>query len=237
MNRAVPADGPPFKEVVLVNTSSTTSAGMPSAPALQQAFLMILPRLKEHGRIYFRDLRNSERREEAVSEMLAIAWSWFVRLAQRGKDAALFPSVLATYAARAVRSGRRLCGQEKAKDVLSPRAQQRRGFCVGPLPEGHGVEDSVFAEALLDNTTTPIPEQVQFRLDFPRWRSSRNARDQRLIDDLMLDERSSCMARKYGLSRPRVSELRRQMFEDWNRFCNATPADIRSTRGLAAVCS
>ena len=126
---------------------------------------------------------------------------------------------------------------EKAKDVLSPRAQQRRGFCVGPLPEGHGVEDSVFAEALLDNTTTPIPEQVQFRLDFPRWRSSRNARDQRLIDDLMLGERSSCMARKYGLSRPRVSELRRQMFEDWNRFCNATPADIRSTRGLAAVCS
>src|SRR5580692_6089376 len=104
--------------------ASAMPACSPSAPqATQQAFLSILPRLKLHAKVYFRDVKNPERREEAICEMLALAWSWFVRLAQRGKDATQFASVLAAYAARAVRAGRRLCGQEKSKDALSPLAQ------------------------------------------------------------------------------------------------------------------
>jgi len=192
----------------------------PSAPqATQQAFLAILPRLKLHGKVYFRDLKDPERREESICEMLALAWSWFVRLAERGKDATQFASVLATYAARAVRAGRRLCGQEKTKDVLSPLAQQRRGFSVSTLSDGSSLGPNLLDEALQDNTVTPIVEQVQFRLDFPRWRGSRCDRDRRLIDDLMVGGRAHEMALKYGLSRSRVSELRRQFFEDWINFC------------------
>ena len=41
---------------------------------------------------------------------------------------------LAQFAARAVRCGRRLCGQEKANDVFSSVAQRRRGFTVEVLP-------------------------------------------------------------------------------------------------------
>jgi hypothetical protein len=44
-------------------------------------------------------------------------------------------STLATVAARAVRSGRRVCGQERAKDELSALAQQRHGFVVEKLPD------------------------------------------------------------------------------------------------------
>ena len=204
-----------------------TPACLATPHLTQQAFLSILPRLKLHGKIYFRDLKNPERREEAICEMLALAWCWFVRLAQRGKDATQFASVLATYAARAVRAGRRLCGQEKSKDVLSPLAQQRRGFSVSPLPEASSLEGNVFDEALQDNTITPIVDQVHFRLDFPRWRHSRSERDRRLIDDLMVGTRPCEVSRKYGLSRSRVSELRRQLFQDWNNFCEDTPRPSR----------
>jgi hypothetical protein len=203
-------------------TSATPSCCPSAHQATQQAFLGILPRLKLHGKVYFRDLKDPERREEAICEMLALAWSWFVRLAERGKDATQFASVLATYAARAVRAGRRLCGQEKTKDVLSPLAQQRRGFSVSTLSDGSSLAGNVLDEALQDNTITPIVEQVQFRLDFPRWRGSRCERDRRLIDDLMVGGRAYEMARKYGLSRSRVSELRRQFFEDWSNFCDGT---------------
>ena len=202
-----------------MNATTLQECCPPTREDMQRAFLAILPRLKKHGRVYFRDVTDAERREEALSEMLALAWSWFVRLAERGKDASKFASVLATYAARSVRVGRRLCGQEKAQDVLSFVAQQRGGFSVGVLPEPSSIEDNALAAALHDNTITPIVDQVQFRLDFPRWRRSRCDRDRRLIDDLMVGERPYQMARKYGLSRSRVSDLRRQMFEDWTSFC------------------
>jgi hypothetical protein len=62
-----------------------------------------------------------------TAEVVAICWRWFRALAHRGRDAAEFASALAGYAARAVRSGRRLVGQEAVNDALSPLAQRRRG--------------------------------------------------------------------------------------------------------------
>src|SRR5262245_13722971 len=97
---------------------------------LHAPFLAILPRIEAHGNVYFRHLKCSHRKEEALAEMRALAWKWFVRLAQRGKDPTQFVSAIAAYAARAVNSGRRVCGVEKAKDVLSRVAQRRHGFAV-----------------------------------------------------------------------------------------------------------
>ena len=213
-----------------------TPACCPAHPqTAQQAFLVILPRLKLHGKVYFRHVKDPERREEAICEMIALAWGWFLRLAQRGKDATQFASVLATYAARAVRSGRRLCGQEKARDVLSPLAQRRRGFRVGTLPQQSSLEGNVLDEALHDNTITPVVEQVHFRLDFPRWRGRRCARDRSLIDDLMVGGRAHEMARKYGLSRSRVSQLRGQFFQDWSQFCEGLSHQAHTSPAAAAA--
>jgi hypothetical protein len=198
---------------------------------MRGSFLAILPRLERHGRIYFRDL-DPGNREEAVCELVALAWAWFVRLAEKGRDASHFPSTLATFAGKAVRSGRRLCGQERAEDVLSPRARWRHGFAVGPLPDESG-EDSVFVEALHDNTITPVVDQVQFRVDFPAWRSGRSVRDRKIIDGLMVGERTSAVSRKHGLSHGRVSQLRWEFAEDWNRFCEDAPAGMSQAAGAA----
>ena len=102
--------------------------------SLQSRFMVILPRIQLHDQINFRRVKCQCQKEELVAETVALAWKWFVALTKKGKDAGQFVGALATYAARATKCGRRLCGKEKAKDVLSPRAQQGHGFTVSSLP-------------------------------------------------------------------------------------------------------
>ena len=191
---------------------------------LQATFLAsILPKVVAHGRVSFRHIRCRHQQEELLAEMTGLCWRWHLRLAERGKDATRFPTALATFAARAVRSGRRLAGMDRTKDVLSPLAQQRKGFAVGKLPDYSALDGSPLDEALHDNTRTPPDEQCAFRIDFPAWRATHAERDRRLLDDLMLGERTLDVAGKYGLSPGRVSQLRRELHDDWEFFCAEPP--------------
>jgi hypothetical protein len=71
---------------------------------------------------------------------------------------------------------------------------------------------------LRDNTITPVPDQVSFRLDFPAWLKKRSERDRLVVQDLMAGERTTDLAGKYGLTAGRISQLRRDFLEDWRRF-------------------
>ena len=186
--------------------------------ALHARFLAILPRIEQHGRVYFRHVRCPHAKEELLAELRGMSWKWFVRLVRRGKDVLQFVSALATFAARAVHSGRRVCGHERAKDVMSPVAQKRHGFAVGKLPDFSTLNGNPLEEALQDNTVSPVPEQVAFRLDFPAWRLTHWERDRRLIDLLLLGERTKAVSRKFGLSQGRISQKRREFHDDWRRF-------------------
>ena len=186
---------------------------------LQARFLSILPRIRTHARVYFRHIKCKGRRADCIAEAVALAWKWFIRLAEKGKDATRFPSVLASYAARAVRSGRRVCGQLKAKDAMSERAQQRHGFCVGKLPDFSTESTNPLAEALTENTVSPVPDQVQFRCDHPAWVASHGDRDRRLIHAMMLGHRTMDLARRFHLSPARISQLRREYKDGWEEFC------------------
>src|SRR5262245_34264585 len=200
---------------------------------LQATFLThVLPRVEAHGRVYFRHVRCPHRKEELLAEMRGLAWKWFITLVRRGKNVLAFVSALANYAARAARSGRRLCGHERAKDVLSPVAQRLHGFAIEALPQAtstsheslyaspHGQERlDAFEERLRDNTRTPPDEQAAFRIDFPVWRLTHSERDRRLIDALMLGGRTKEVSRLFGLSQGRISQKRRQFLQDWRRFC------------------
>src|SRR6202035_4894521 len=131
-----------------------------------------------HGRVYFRHLKSAEKKEDAIQEMVGLCWLWFVRLHQQGKDGTRFPGALASFAARHVRSGRKVCGQDKAKDVLSGIAQQRFGFTVSPLPDGSSLNGNVAWTNLayihpsshLPNLRAVIGEGVPFR-PIPRTRT------------------------------------------------------------------
>src|SRR5215510_5377340 len=215
-----------------MSTSSAPRSQSTSIEGLHAVFLTLLPRILLRGEIVFRHTKCPHQKEEFLCEMLALTWKWLLRLTEHGKDPLQFPTAIADFAARAVKAGRRLCGNHKGKDVINPMAQRRHDFVVEPLPSstcrsheyryanphGQQAQDS-FEERLRDNTQTPVPEQVVFRLDFPLWVGSRSERDRRIIADLLPGERTLDVADKYGLSAGRVSQLRREYMQDWRTFC------------------
>jgi hypothetical protein len=210
---------------------SAASFPPPPLDQLHAAFLALVPRIEAHAAIVFRGVRCPDTRADLITETIALAWKWFVGLAARGKDATQFASTLANMAAKAVKCGRRLTGQEKAKDVLSSVAQRRHGFTVERLPISTRIalEDlygdpqgqrhlDAYEERLADNTRTPVDEAAAFRVDFPDWLSRQTKRDRRIIDDMSRDERTRDLAHKYGVSPGRVSQWRQEYQLDWQRF-------------------
>jgi hypothetical protein len=210
---------------------TATASLTPTLAQLQARFLAVMPRIETHARFYFRHLKCPHQREEALAECLALAWSWFVRLVQRGKNPEAFISVLADFAARAVSSGRCLCGHQKAKEVLSPVAQRRHGFTVQRLHLYAYPPHGLWEQAIHDNTQTPVIDQVVFRVDFSAWLQTQTKRDRRLIERLLVGERTGAVAQAYRLSAGRVAQLRRQFHADWLRF-GAAPGEEPGTTAL-----
>jgi hypothetical protein len=118
-----------------------------------------------------------------------------------------------------VAGGRKVCGQETSTDVLSGRCQRRRRFGVRALPDADDPDGSVVADALHDNTATPVPDQVQFRCDFPAWAGRLPVVKRRLVGRLALGHRTKDVAAAFGLSEGRVSQLRREFFTGYAAFC------------------
>jgi hypothetical protein len=204
----------------------------PRVAALHAHFLSLVPRIELHGRIYFRGLKCRFRQEDLIAELVALCWAWYLRLARRGKDVTEFFVTFCRLAGRAVKSGRRVAGQESVKDVLCTQAQERGGFDVEKLPDVSTLSTNPLAEALTDNTQTPPPDAAAFRIDFPRWLRSWGGRYRRIIEDLAFGERTLDVARRFGLSPARVSQLRRHLYQDWDHF-TADPGNERPADGQA----
>jgi hypothetical protein len=106
--------------------------------------------------------------------------------------------------------------------------QRRHGFKVQHLPilasgsagrlhSLNGEEDDAFEERLR-NTATPVPDQAAFRVDWPAWLRTRDHRDRRIIAALVRGQQARDISRNLGLSTARLSQLRRQFQQDWERF-------------------
>jgi hypothetical protein len=206
-----------------------TTARSASAHPLHQAdarFTRMHARIIAHGEIVFRHVKCPSQKDDFIAELVALCWRWHLRLAERGIDSSQFITAMATFAARRVRSGGRLVGMEKSRDAMSPLAQRVHGFAVERIPDHTFPGTSLFAEALEGNTRTSIPAQVCYRLDFAAWRATRTARDRRIVDRLMLGDRTTEVSRKFGLSPGRISQLRREFHADWCKFCEELPPQV-----------
>jgi hypothetical protein len=202
-----------------------------SLNARHQHFLSILPRIRTHAEVSFRYLRCAARRADAIAEVIALSWKWYLRLIEQGKDVNEFVTTLADFAVKHVRCGRRLCGQEKAKDVFSCRAQHQKGFSVESLPTStrqhleslysspHGQEHiDAFEERLRDNTQTPPDEQAAFRIDYPLWLAQLGERKRAIAEDMASEQTTTELANKYKVSLGRISQYRRELHTDWQHF-------------------
>jgi hypothetical protein len=82
-----------------------------SLATLHRRLLSLLPHIELLGRIYFRGHKCRFKKEDLIAELVALCWAWYLRLVRR-KDVNEFIVTFCRLAGRAVKSGRRVAGQE-----------------------------------------------------------------------------------------------------------------------------
>ena len=177
-------------------------------------FLEMVPGIKHYAHSAFRHL-SPEDREEAVCEVVAIAFQAFRRLIEREREDLAFATPLARFAIAKVRMGRHSSGGSSPRDVLSAQSQRRHGFRVTSLDStGSGS----WAEALADDLSTPVPDQAAFRLDFPAWLGRLDRRKRDLVEFLAVGNSAVEAAQRFQLTQARVSQLRAGLRVSWHAF-------------------
>ena len=203
----------------MIRIASQTKSTVPAWPA---AFLKMLPAIARHARISFRHL-SPNAREEAIQEVICNACAAVARLAELGKLDLAYPSVLARYAVAQVRDGRKVGCKLNVRDVLNPYCQRQKNVTVERL-DHFDEEENAWQEAVVQDTrTAPVPDIVAFRCDFADWLASLSRRDRRITESLAIGNRTSDAARKFNVSEGRVSQLRRELAENWRRFVGDEP--------------
>ncbi len=199
--------------------------------SVKAQFEALIPKITALLRMMFRCVRCVCTKADCVAEGLALFWKWFQRAVALGKDPAAFVMGMATFAARKVRSGGTVCGQQPAKDVMSLTARIKHGVIVEQMSANHARQQSDcqpergrtrrndFNEALAENMVTPVPDQVVFRIDWPQFLSKLPERDRKMVEFLARGHSNREAADAFGISRSRVSQLRRGWCTQWQALC------------------
>lgn len=185
-------------------------------PCWHQAFLAMLPTIHRYAELAFRDLRG-DNRDDAVQEVVANTCVAFARLVDQGRADKAFPTVLARFAIAQVREGRQVGASLNVRDVLSRHARRKKGIVVERL-DRMDRDNEGWIEAVIEDTHTPVFEQVWFRIDFPEWLSRLSFRNRQIAETLALGHSTQQVAKHFGISPGRVSQLRRELYDSWQRF-------------------
>ena len=207
------------------NPSRTSTASRPvpkqttdanGCPAWHEGFLRLLPDILRHARKSLRGLA-PQAREEAIDEVLALALVGFARLAELDKLDLAYATPLARYAVAQYRSGRRVGVRANVCDVLSEYAQQRKRFTVERLDRFDRRSGS-WKEVVVEDRRFTAADVAATRIDFGAWLKSLTKRNRRLAEKLATGESTSTVARLFGISGGRVSQLRRELCDAWRLF-------------------
>ena len=194
----------------------------PSSTAWHTGFLAMLPRIQQSARFAFRHLR-PEARQEAVQEVLANAWRAYARLAELDKVNLAYPTVLARYAITQVNEGRQVGNRRNIAEVLSPRAQRRRGFAVQRLDQFDDQGNAWREIVVQDRHATPA-DVVRVRIDFAEWLKTLSRRMRRIAELLAVGHLAVEVARRFHVSRARISQVQRELKYSWQEFVGEKPA-------------
>ncbi len=189
------------------------------ATSWQEGFLQMLPLIEKQARVTFRDL-DAEAREDAVAEVVANAMVAYRRLHERGELQRAFASALTRFAVAQYKDGRRTGTSQNSRDVFSQKAKRKAGYEMLSLgAPGENVGE--WTECLIDQKRTPIPDQVAFRMDVPRWLNTQTPRNAKIAERLAMGYSIRDVAREFKVSQARISQLRRELAESWFAFIEA----------------
>jgi DNA-binding CsgD family transcriptional regulator len=159
----------------------------------------------------------AEARDELTAEVVANAYCAFVRLARRGKLASAYATPLAQFAIRQVRDGRRVGCRQNAKDIMSCCARRIHGFKIERTVQ-KDLHTGTWNQLLVEDRRAGPAETAAARLDLAAWLRTLSKRNRQIAKALSFGETTDGVARQFGLSAGRVSQLRAWLREQWEQF-------------------
>ncbi|MCE9552905.1 MAG: hypothetical protein K8T91_05955 [Planctomycetes bacterium] len=192
-----------------------------SVPRWHKKFLAMLPLIRRHAAVSFRQL-DPEARAEAVQEVICNAMAAYRRLVELKKEQVAYPSALARYGVAQVRAGRRLGGSLNVRDVTSVHCQLNKGVHIDRL-DYFDDEEMAWTEVLIEDRTAGPAETAASRIDFASWLRSLSGQKRKVATTLATGETTQKTARKFHLSPGRVSQLRTELKEAWEGFVGDNP--------------
>jgi hypothetical protein len=191
-----------------------------SKPAWHAAFLAMLPAIRTHARIAFRD-HAPEAREELVQEVVCNALQAYVRLVELGKADLAYASPLAKYAVAQVRDHRRVGAHLNVRDVMHPYCQAKKDVVVERLDKIDA--DGEWQEILIEDRHAGPADVARVRLDFAAFLRSLPIKVRRIAKFLSRGETTNAAARKFDVSAGRISQIRKELKEAWQKFVGDEP--------------
>jgi hypothetical protein len=185
-------------------------------PDRDAKFLAMLPRIRKQAAFYLRHLPRKDR-AEAVEEVVASAFVKYVRLIERGKADLAYAGPLARYGACQYFGGRRVGNPMNGQDITSAYCQRNTGITVGQLDHFDKPTDE-WQEIVVEDKHSGPAVVATTRIDFAAWLESLPVRTRHVAETLATGEATSHVARMFGCSESRISQLRRELQHAWLAF-------------------
>ncbi len=161
---------------------------------------------------------------DAVQEAVACAFVAYGRLVKLGKEELAYATPLAQFAVRRVRAGRTVGAPVNVNDVTSPWCQHRRGIFVESLHQQDGRPG--WQEIVVEDRHATPADIAATRIDFDDWLRSLPRRQRGIAEVLATGEETGTVARQFGLTPGRVSQLRRKLHKAWCCFQGETESAV-----------
>jgi hypothetical protein len=182
----------------------------------QDRFLELLPLIRQQAHHAFRNELPS-RRQELITEVVANCWVAYIRLIERGLHDVIYASPLARFAIRQIRDGRRVGTKLNVQDVSSKHCQRAKGFKMERLDVSNDIGNA-WREIVVEDKRSGPDLIAATRIDFGAWLKSLPRLKRQIAKFLATGETTSATARKFRVSRGRVSQLRRELMDAWELF-------------------
>jgi hypothetical protein len=202
-----------------MSTMLRTNSRRRGDSALRRSFLRCLPQIMAVAGYAFRRHQFVER-EERIAEAVACTWALFVRVQRGGKNPGDFPTALAKFAVKYVRNGRLIGQSRNAKELYTAASASGTPVSLVSLDDLEPQTRTPWKEILVESRAFSPADTACTRIDVNAWLNSLSRRDRRLAERLATGERTGRIARAFGLSPARISQLRDEFRRSWERFQN-----------------
>ena len=189
-------------------------------------FLAMLPRIRRQAAYHLRHLSKKDR-ADAIQEVVASAFVSYVRLVEHGKSDLAYAGPLARFGACQYLAGRRVGNRMNGHDVTSDYCRQKKGLWLEQL-DRYDDPTSEWEQLVVEDRHSTPAEVASTRIDFRAWLESLPVRTRHVAETLATGEATGCVARMFGLSASRVSQLRRELYHAWLVFTGEAPTATSS---------